>query len=317
MRKLLLLLIILVITTPGLLARGSSDLPSEALVNVAAAHLRAKPSHSSELVSQAVMGTPVKLLNREGDDWWLAETPDGYQGYIKGNLLHLLTPREAHRWRASQRVMSRNIYTARIVSTNGRGTPVSDVHNGSVLEVIGQTVPDSIDVKLPDGRRGRLSKTIVTALKSLKPTTIDTTRLLTVARALQGVTYLWGGTTTAAMDCSGLTKICYLDQGFILPRDASQQALVGDNLGSGLNNLTQGDLIFFKSARTGNIIHVAIYDRDSMYVHSSGRVKVNSINPSSRSYIPGNVPSHACRYTDTASQGLLPHVTTHPMYVNP
>ncbi len=288
---------------------------SDGLVKVATACMRSQPAHSSEMVSQVVMGTPLRLIEKD-DSWWLVESPEGYRGYVIGNGIQTMTPAEAHKWRESKRGMYTHSYTGRIVSSDGLGTPVSDIHAGTIIEITGQPCQDSIDVKLPDGRKGRLDITKITDLSSLTPGEIDTAKIIELARKLMGVAYLWGGTTTAGMDCSGLVKICYLNQGVILPRDASQQARTGQWLGDDYTNYQRGDLVFFKSATTGNIIHVGIYEDDGLYVHSSGRVKINSLDPKSPLYIPSNILAGACRITGQIGTHGIVAINEHPAYFN-
>ena len=62
-----------------------------ALVNISTAYVRSRPSHSGELVTQQLMGFPVKILDSEGE-WNKVETIDGYEGYIIDNTLVALTP---------------------------------------------------------------------------------------------------------------------------------------------------------------------------------------------------------------------------------
>lgn len=288
---------------------------SDALVNVGTVCMRSEPRHSSEMVSQAVMGTPLSLLERI-DDWWLVESPEGYRGYVINNGILPMTPAEAHRWRGSKRGMYTSVYTGRIVSPDGHGTPVSDIHSGSIVEIVEFTPNDSVDIQLPDGRKGRLASGAIRELNNLNADHIDTSAILNMAKSLMGVAYLWGGTTPAGMDCSGLVKICYLNQGIILPRDASQQALCGLSLGEDYHNYQQGDLIFFKSAKTGNIIHVAIYDHDGQYIHSSGRVKINSLDSTSPLYIQSNIPAGACRIAGQVGSTGISTINRHPAYFN-
>src|SRR4030042_4529496 len=59
-------------------------LPSESLdslirgiITVSVANLRLTPGHSAELVTQAILGTPVKVMKKE-ENWYLTQTPDSY-----------------------------------------------------------------------------------------------------------------------------------------------------------------------------------------------------------------------------------------------
>ena len=189
-----------------------------------------------------------------------------------------------------------------------------DIHAGSVLQTIPSKVKDSIDVVLPDGRSGRLASRSVKHLSDFRHHRLNTQQLVDMARALMGVSYMWGGTTTAGMDCSGLVKICYLNQGIILRRDAGEQATTGTPLGDNFREYRQGDLVFFKSATTGRIVHVGIYDGDGLYVHSSGRVRVNSLDPDSPLYIPSNILASGCRIAGNINTDGITLITNSPAY---
>ena len=74
----------------------------------------------------------------------------------------------------------------------------------------------------------------------------------------------------------------FFNNGLILQRDASLQAIHGEpvDISRGYGNLEIGDLLFFGPVRDGvpHVTHVAIYKGDSEYIHSSGRVMVNSLD---------------------------------------
>lgn len=80
------------------------------------------------------------------------------------------------------------------------------------------------------------------------------------AQQYLGVPYLWGGTTTAGFDCSGLVQHVYADLGITLPRTSEQQAQVGQAVPS-LAAAQPGDLVFFAGSDGTSTSpgHVGIY----------------------------------------------------------
>ena len=105
------------------------------------------------------------------------------------------------------------------------------------------------------------------------------------ARRMMGSPYFWGGTSTKMTDCSGLSKISYFSNGVILMRDAWQQALTGKKIAADdWRQARTGDLLFF-GTRSGRVTHVAIYLDNGKYIHCSGRVKINSVDPEADDYL--------------------------------
>jgi cell wall-associated NlpC family hydrolase len=88
--------------------------------------------------------------------------------------------------------------------------------------------------------------------------------------------YLWGGRSPFGIDCSGFSQILYKMAGFPIPRNASEQSLIGENL-SFLEESKPGDLAFFDNEE-GNIIHVGIIWEKNKIIHSSGMVRIDNID---------------------------------------
>ena len=78
------------------------------------------------------------------------------------------------------------------------------------------------------------------------------------------------------IDCSGFTQIIYKMQGVTLPRDAWQQAQVGESL-SFPEEALPGDLAFFDDAE-GKVIHVGIVLPKGNIIHAAGEVRIDRLD---------------------------------------
>ena len=119
---------------------------------------------------------------------------------------------------------------------------------------------------------------------------ISTNSVLDLAHTYMGRPYLWGGTSTNMLDCSGFVRTVMFLHGVYLPRDASQQALVGKTVAVGnqeLDKLKAGDLLFFGNYRedgSERITHVGIYIGEGKFIHEAGDVNILSFNPEDKNY---------------------------------
>lgn len=253
-----------------------------ALVKLSIASLRTAGKHAAEMATQAIMGTPVKILEY-ADEWVRVQTPDKYISYIPGNSLHKITQIEFDAWRKAKRYIV-DVYQTQLVEEPNSEMTVSDLVLGNILEYKGES-GDMIQLSTPDGRTGYVKKSEVKELSSWAEQTFNPQLISKVAHRMMGSGYLWGGTSTKITDCSGLVKVSYFANGIILQRDASQQALTGEIIpAENWKDAQLGDLLFFGS-KSGRVTHVAIYLKDGEYIHCSGRVKLNSVDPNANNYL--------------------------------
>jgi cell wall-associated NlpC family hydrolase len=82
------------------------------------------------------------------------------------------------------------------------------------------------------------------------------------AKKYLGVPYVFGGTTSSGLDCSGLVQRVYKDLGIDVPRLVSGQAKLGTEVPS-LAQAQPGDLIV-----TGGGEHILIYAGDHKVIHA-------------------------------------------------
>lgn len=288
---------------------------AQPLISVAC--MRVKPGHDEEMATQAIMGQPLKVFERNNDGWYRVQTPDGYIGWVTGSSIIKKTPAEMKNWRNSDRLVVTSPYQTRVwaneKTTNVREV-VSDLMNGNILEGVYNAKKKRLEVTLPDGRKGWVETSDVQPIEKWASQNFNPDVILDMAYSMEGTPYLWGGTSAKTLDCSGLAKVSYLANGIILMRDASQQALTGKRIeASDWPQCEAGDLLFFGNPETGRVTHVAIYDNAGNYVHSSGRVKRNSVDPNSSSYL--TTPFlHAVRINGMEGTPGITYARNHPWY---
>lgn len=260
---------ILITLAAALLGGVAAPAQDHALARLSVIAIRDSADHAAEQISQALMGTPVSVLEKR-QYWSRVRTPDNYEGWMINHSLVFLTPQEYARWKGAPKVMVTEPYEQHDADRR------TDLVHGDVLIDLG----DSLE--LPDGRK-ILRPAGVTPIREL-PREFHPEQLPRFAEQYYGIPYLWGGLSSKGTDCSGLVRMAYMGQGRILPRDARLMVHEGEEVSR--DSLRAGDLLFFGNAKTGRITHVAIYDRDGEYVHSSQLVKRNSLDPSSPIYLP-------------------------------
>lgn len=285
------------------------------IVKVSVANLRSKPGHSQELATQALMGTPLQVLDFQ-DGWYLVRTPDRYIAWLEPGAFVSMTPEAANEWfEASLKRFNDPFGVMRTAATGG--TIVSDLVQGDLLMPTGNKIDESWEMSLPDGTIGWVDSV---ALRPANPllesgSNLEPNALLETGAHLAGRPYLWGGTSPKGMDCSGFTKTSYYLNGYVIPRDASQQVHAGVEveLTPNFSNLEPGDLLFFGRYRDNGsekITHVGFYTGNGRFLHAgadNGRIMEQSLLTEDKDFAEHRLESlMRARRLSPGTEGVVP-----------
>lgn len=253
------------------------------ILDLSVANLHRSPDFASEMVTQGLLGMPVRVLQHDG--WYRIQTPDRYIAWVHPAAVHRVTRSGLEDWNRAEKIVVTAHYGFVYTRPAEGAQTVSDVVAGNRLKWEG-TKGAFYHVSYPDGRTGYIRKSIARPetewRRSLKT---DAASLIATAYTLMGVPYLWAGTSSKGVDCSGFVRTVLFMHDMIIPRDASQQARVGQriDIAPDFANLQPGDLVFFgrkgTADRPDRVVHVAIYIGNKRFIHSQGDVHVSSFNP--------------------------------------
>ncbi|GGB57999.1 putative peptidoglycan endopeptidase LytE [Lentibacillus populi] len=103
-------------------------------------------------------------------------------------------------------------------------------------------------------------------------------KLISTAKSLQGIHYVWGGSTPSGFDCSGFIYYTYNKAGKSIGRLSSGGYY---NRSYYVNKPAVGDLVFFENTYQSGISHLGIYLGNNQFISAeSDGVKINSLSNS-------------------------------------
>ncbi|REC47041.1 C40 family peptidase [Chryseobacterium pennipullorum] len=208
---------------------------------VTVAPVRAENSDRAEIVTEILFGESADILEVDKNWTRIKMHYDGYEGWMDTKQIKPVTDQEL----ASRKVT--------VVTEDFSSVLMND---GKTLLSMGS------EVEFP-------------AVASRRSHDIRES-IAMAAREFLNVPYLWGGKSFFAVDCSGFTQLVYKIHEVKLPRDASQQAEVGEAL-TFVEETRPGDLAFFENAE-GKIIHVGIMLENQKIIHASGKVRIDTLD---------------------------------------
>jgi len=244
------------------------------IVHTAVASIYSQPNFSSELITQALFWEGLTVHSTEGN-WYKIKQKDGYEGWI-----HSFYVVDSFVYDNNKLLQDKkNWYWVKNKFLN-----LSLQDNQNFLISYGSLIPCFKDKNQFFTILPNTEKVIIDKQSLIKSTDTISYKdnILDSVKELLGTPYLWGGKSSFGFDCSGLVQsmlsICNID---FFPRDTSQQIL-SNILVEKENKPNIGDVIFFKT--DNKVDHVGLYINDREFIHSSGFVKINSIDKENEYY---------------------------------
>ena len=221
--------------------------------------VRSEPSEKSEMVTQILFGEMFKIFNKMGNWLEVESVNDNYRGWIDSKTATIIEESFLTRLKDEPIEILKNVINKiKLIDTN----TFAILPFGSSLpcfnNVTGDFFINSINYRL------------------LNPLENKDLSITEYALSFINSPYLWGGRNPFGIDCSGLVQVVYKACGINLPRDASQQVNRGRTI-EFQTEIKPGDLAFFDNDE-GNIIHVGILLSKNEIIHSSGKVRIDSID---------------------------------------
>jgi cell wall-associated NlpC family hydrolase len=241
------------------------------VVVVPVANMYSGPSDKTDVVSQAIYGSNVKLLVARGE-WSRIQTPDKYKGWVPSRHVRILLTGDGYAVSGSTvqvESLFANLYSEPDLTKH---KPVLTVPFETHLEVMGDAkmkdgkpAPEGWQqVHLPDLRSAWIQAGDV--VSNPKPLSIPES--IELAKRFLGIPYLWGGSSSFGFDCSGFTQMLVRARGINMPRDADQQAAWEGVTPVERKHLKPGDLLFFGSSPK-EITHTGMYIGDGQFIHDT------------------------------------------------
>lgn len=206
------------------------------------APLRSAPSPEAGLDTEALHGERVVVYEETDEGWsWGQLARDGYVGWLSSNALAKESAKATHRVSA--------LRTFVFPRPDIKSSPVASLSFGCEFSI--RAEEENFFVEEHGGFIPR---------QHVAPLSFRESDPVEVARRFLGTPYLWGGKTSAGLDCSGLVQLALQSTGRDCPRDSDMQQAVGSPVAGREAHLQRGDLIFWKGhvgicAGEGGLLH--------------------------------------------------------------
>lgn len=239
------------------------------LCNLSIVPVRLEADDTSEMVTQVLYGEHFKVIEERKKWSRIRIAHDHYEGWIDKKQYIEISSEVYHSLDTEPSQLTSDVMEF-VVNENSQLIPIT---LGSTLNALSY-LNHTHDGNTQSGQKEK-EQLIYTAMLYLNSP------------------YLWGGKTPFGIDCSGFTQMVYRLNGYNLPRDAKDQATIGESL-SFIEESEPGDLAFFDN-NEGIITHVGIIMKDNYIIHAHGKVRIDRLDHSGIFNIDQNRHSHKLR----------------------
>lgn len=229
---------------------------------------RELPSHKSQLVTQLLFGETYEVVTKEGEWIQILTDLDQYSCWIPLNQYDEISEHLSF-------IVNKEENALVFINHKPYSVPL-----GALVPNFNQTWEiNSLKIE---------NRTIKESVFEFSPSEIER-----ITNLLLRAPYLWGGRTIGGIDCSGFSQLIYRMFDKFLPRDAYQQAEVGE-LVPFLSEVKAGDLAFFDNEE-GRITHVGILLNNNTIIHASGFVRIDQVDYQGVYSVKDKVYTHKLR----------------------
>lgn len=238
-------------------------------------NMYSKPDAQVDVVSQALLGTTVKILETQKDAhnnvWYHLETPDTYHGWINGQAIRLYKEGEKA-YAAEGQVIEITSLFAYIYSSPDvtKQKPLTMAPISTVLE-LSQYEERWGEVTLPCGHKGYIQVGDGEIKQApFKRPRLQPEQIVALAKRFLGLPYFWGGTSPLGLDCSGFVQLIYRLSGVEILRDADIQCSKSGLIEIERGQEKAGDLVFFGKK---SLTHVGMMISEKEFIHATTHEK--------------------------------------------
>ncbi len=244
------------------------------ITNVTVAGIFSSPNFQSEMISQSLLWEKLYVLDIN-ENWLKVKQFDDYEGWIH----KFYTIKNDNNIINSATYIETNLIGNILTSPKLNSRPIINCTFGTVIPAIETKNFNNSwwhKIILPDFKNGWIQDSGYKKSNSMRKTVKQ------IAELFLGTPYVWGGRSSYGFDCSGFVQTIFKFCGISLPRDSKNQLNYHTLVEQNKDENKIGDLLFFE--KNNKINHIGISLGNDKYIHSSGYVRINSLNPKEKNF---------------------------------